>query len=521
MSSLSIPITGISSTYRVPGNYAEPVFAQGPSTSSSGPRKVLITGAKTSSGTWTAGTMYRVTSDSVASDGAGSGSPLHRAARAFLAANRTAEVYALPYAVSSGTGASAAIGTITIAGSPTSAGMLEVMICGETITLSVGTSDTATTLGDDLAGAINAKVWLPVTAVNTTGTVVITAKVVGISQNAANAGIRYRCRVISGTGVTITASSSLVGDGSTGATSGADGTTTEIANLTAALAASALTNKYYYNVLANNVSGAVAAYKSHIATKALPVNGLRECVVVGSNVALATAITHANAANYERVRYVWQPSSEHDAAELAGYMAAVYQAGESTDPGKNWDGYSGPDFLIQGTYSSASWPTNADVNDAINNGLTPIASNASGAYVVMSVTSRSKNSNGTIDDFRACESHRVSIVDAFTDDLILRITNNFGGQKLRDDQTDSKGAVNPNQVVPRGVITPSRMKPAIRKLIDEYDSLGLLQDTDASKSSLLVIKSPTNSGRVEAQLDLRTTDLYHQGTFRIAEVSPG
>src|SRR5687767_2735752 len=154
------PILGYPSDYRAPFSAVEINFAQGPSTSNGPGRNVLYCAPKTSAGSWTVGTVYKVSREQDVIDGAGPGSFLHRQLRMHLLADKNATLYAMPYAASSGAGVATATGTITIAFSsgsnPTASGGVVTTVCGEEITTSFTTSSTATTIADALVAQINA-----------------------------------------------------------------------------------------------------------------------------------------------------------------------------------------------------------------------------------------------------------------------------------------------------------------------------------------------------------------------------
>src|SRR5690606_5137947 len=115
-------------------------------------------------------------------------------------------------------------------------------------------------IGEDREGKINSLTHLPLTASNSTGTVTLTSKIAGASQNSI-----YRIRVkeyTTGVGLTLAASAATLG-------SGADGSTTEATNITSAL--TALTgSRYYYMGLTSPPQAHVALLKAHIATKSEP-----------------------------------------------------------------------------------------------------------------------------------------------------------------------------------------------------------------------------------------------------------
>lgn len=522
-----IPITGFPSSYRLPGGYAEILFAQGASSAQAGSRTICYCMPKlAASGSWTAATVYGpVRNEAEAITGAGEGSPLHRALRIGLKANPRAKHYALPYLPSSGAGLGTATGVITVAiggaGNPTAAGTITGRVCGEAWSVTIKTTHTATTLGDDVQAAINAKTWLPFTALNGAGTVTLTAKCGGASQGtAAISALTFSVdEYTSGIGVTITTSGRALGLAP--GVAGADGATTEVTNFTTALAALNATRRYYL-VTSLTQTADLTPLKTHIVNKSTPSPGLRSLGVASNVQALASATTIANALNYERITIAWQKNSDLDPCSIAANWASVLQAKFDLDPAFNFDFYRGDssaNWLVPAAYSKSDWPDGNDQNDAITDGLTVIASNDSGSYIVMACTTRSKASGGTLDDFRATELHRVSVCDYHVDNILLNYGLTFLGFKLRPDELLSNGAVNTNQKLAPKVMTPSNFKPFLLKYIDKDYEAGLLKSIDQTKLSLACNIDPTNSGRIEAGYNLFAIDLLHQFTLRVAESS--
>jgi phage tail sheath gpL-like len=516
MTSALIPITGVDSGYRVPGVFAEILFAQGPTSAIQGAREICLVMPKLSTGAWTAATLYRVTSEKDVIDGAGSGSPLHVAARIALQANKNAKLWALPVAETASGSPVAGTWTCALTGPATATGTLEIDICGETASFTYASGTAATDIGTGMVAAINAKTWLPVVA-SGTSTVTLTAKLKGISQGPATVpAIRCRSRVTIGSGVGTTDSGGFVGTG----VAGADGSTTEAANTATALAAIAGTKKYYLVSSAMDAT-TLGHFKTHLATKAEPRQGMRSQAVAAYCGSLATCQTLATAKNYERLTICHQINSEWPPAAIAANGAAVMQKRQQTDSAYNFAGYSEPDWLVPPSYSSADYPDGDDMNDAICDGITEIASKNGGSYIVMLCNTRSKDSTGALDDFRVTEGHRVSVADEFVDDQIAQASLNHKGKKLRDDERLADGTVNQNQKRYRGVLTPSQLYPEFYKQIDTYYDAGKIQDTDGSKASFIAVKSPTNASRVEAGYSLHVIDHCHQITFRVSEVSTG
>jgi phage tail sheath gpL-like len=530
MTSPLIPITGIGSDWRVPGATAEILFAQGPASASAGQREVclvmpMIQANTTCSGTWTPATLYKVDSEKAASDGAGPGSPLHIAAKVFLEANKNAKLWALPVAESSGGSPVAGTWVLTItaaATNPTATGTAIVTVCGEDCSYTFTTADTVTTIAAGLKAAINAKTWLPVVSDNSSGVLTVTAKLKGLSQGDGTLiPIRCRSSVTAGLGITLANTGAGIGVVSGAAVAGADGSTTEAATTATALANIAATKKYYL-VTSSQLNTTLGSFKTHLATKAEPRQGMRSELCAGYTHTLAACQTLATGLNYEREQIAWQKNSDWTPAQIAANLAAIRQKREQTDSAANHAGYSGPDWLVPAAYSTADWPDADDQNDAINDGITPIASkDGGGSFIVMSVNTRSKNSTGTLDDFRACETHRVSVADEFVDEMCNNAVLNHQGKKFKDDEYLADGSVNPNQRFIRGVLTPSQYKVDVIKQLNEYEAAAKLQEVQASKDGLRVVKSPANASRCEVGLDLHVIDHAHQFTFRVAEVSVG
>lgn len=514
MDTLQIPITGIAQDYRNPGVYAEILFAQGPASAAAGEREVVFVMPMLSSGTtWTANTRYRVGDASEAETGAGAGSPIHRAVRKYMKHNKDQKVWVVPYLPTSGGSPVAATWTATFATTPTGTGTATVTVCGEDCTYVYKSTDTVTTVAAGVKAAVNAKSHLPVTADNSSGVLTLTAKVMGASQGTASISvIRCRAKVTAGTAMTVSVSGAHLGTGA----AGADGTTTEAANLATALATLDSVRKYYIGVSVYDATG-LGNLKTHIVNKSEPRRGLRSMGFAAYTGAATSAATIAIGRNYERLNLVSFENCDHDCAEVtAGLMAVVSKAFES-DVTANLAGVSLSDVFLP-VFDDADRPNDTEINDSINDGLTVIGTNEAGPYLVMLCNTRSKNAAGTQDDFRATETHRVSGADAFVDKALADWSQKFGQKKFKPDETLADGKFNPNQPQIAGVVRPSTIAPWLRRLMDDFDALGHLQDVDASKSSLRVLK---NSSRAEIGFELHIIDHLLQGTMKVSEVSTG
>lgn len=106
----------------------------------------------------------------------GAGSVLHRMHELFRRNDPFGEIWCLPVKVETGVNAT---GTLTLTGSATAAGMINLYIAGQRVRVSVGLGTTAEVLAGEVANAINAVSSLPVSAVAAAGVVTLTAKCKG------------------------------------------------------------------------------------------------------------------------------------------------------------------------------------------------------------------------------------------------------------------------------------------------------------------------------------------------------
>lgn len=521
-----IPILGYPSSWRGPFSAVQIDFGQGPSTAGGARRRTCYFGPRTSAGSATTTQAYQIRREQDAIDVAGVGSFAHRMCRMHLLMDKDADLWLVTYAATSGGSPATATGTITVTMSsgsnPTATGNLYFTVCGVELTIGFKTSDTVTTIGDYIAAAINAQQHLPLTAGNSGGVVTLTAKHAGASSGDGTVGVlRFRASVDSGKNVVVATSGAALGLGS--GTAGSDGTTTELANLTTALAAHTASNFYYLGFSVWS-SAAIAPIKTHVVNKSEPNPGLR-CraftAYTGNQSALTTIATGIN---YERRHITWQENSEHDTAELAAATLAIHRKKESIRRDFVPDNYRGPDWLIKAQYDAGDWPTPTEMNDAIVDGILPIGSDNVGSFLHMSVSTRSKNAAGSVDDFRAAETHRVSFMDYVADKWLARDQSTYAGFRLMKHRTLADGVTpDPNFRVPEKTVTEVLYKSFIAGLLDEdgEEGEGLLQNTATWKESIRCNIDPQNVSRLESGASGRTMDIRHQSSLRLAETTPG
>lgn len=512
---MSFAITGIPSNFRVPVTAAEIHMGQGASNAPLGARDTIYVAAMLASGaTATANTIYEIGDDDEAADLFGAGSPAHRCARMHIKANKSGKLYVIPYASTSGGSPAAATANLVIANTATGTGKVVFYLCGERFEVGYKKDDTVTAIGDDVEAAINALVHLPVTASNTAGTVAISSKINGSSQNSI-----YRLRVdavTAGTAVTATASAALLA-------SGAEGSTTELTNFQAALDAMPVA-AHYFIATPVTVNTFIAALKLHVATKNEPSTGIFCKGMSVSTGALGATATIAIAQNSELVDLIWQRNADMAPDEILANWVAIRQKRENVGLRGlvfNFDNYKKADWLVTPAPAQSDWPDQDDQNDAINDGISVIASTATGSYLVFSATTRSKDSTGTLDDFRATESHRISAMHGFATQVKTNHALSFDDYTQQDDPTLPDGSVDINAIaeLPPRTLVPHTFKAWFLNQQEPFFAAGVLQGRAEWAEGTDVRIDPSNNGRMQVKSAGRTADLHHQATFRLSETT--
>jgi phage tail sheath gpL-like len=508
---VTFSVTGLPSSFRAPVIAAEIILGQGASNAPAGPRSAIYVAPMLASGaTASVGTVYEIGSDQEAQTLFGAGSPAHRACRMHIKANANGKLYVAPYLPSSSTSLASATATLTVSGTATATGIAEVEVAGEPITFGWISGDTPTVIGEVLEAKINNLTHLPVTANNASGTVTLTAKIGGASQNSV-----HRIRVVSvtaGTTVAVAASAALL-------TGGVEGSVTELSTFTTALG-TLTAARYYYMGATTNVSTFVALLKSHVATKSEPNPGLTSKGMVAFTGSLANAQTLAIAQNHERTDIVWQRNAKQSPDEILANFMAIRQKRENTFSARNFDNYSGADWFIAPAAAQSDWPDLDDVNDAVTDGITPICSTQTGTFVAMTVSTRSKDATGLLDDFRASETHRVSVLDELADTIKINHALTYVDFRQMDNPTLADGTVDINGEIPTGVIVPYRYKPWFLAQFDPFFKDGRLQRQSEWNAATICRIDPQNTGRMQTKSAGRVMDLHHQATFRISETTP-
>ncbi len=506
----AITITGFTADDPVPGNYLQINFAQGEAAGSGSPIEVLLMGNMLSTGTATADTIVygpdttvQLQTETDAINLFGTGSELHRMFRRFVKVNKTTTVRAIAVTESAGTQAT---GTFRFVGTATSAGTAKLYVHDEFVEVPIATNEISSTTATNMAAKINEQTHWGVTAAATAtgiwGFVTLTARQKGPRGNE----IRYMPGITPNLGMTVPTAIDLpLANGAT-----ADSNTTALGTIN--------NQKFYYIVSAAGDATQFDALSDQVDTNALPVTGIRQRCITGSVDTLANTNTIATGRNAARAEIVWSQYSPWTGAELAANHAAIVTLYETKpNPKTNFAGF-GNDATTAATWFvprprlDSALPSRANIKSALNNGVCPIAVNPNGStYLVNRITTRSLN--GSNNDYRIRDAHKVTICDFFGEDLVAKFNLQFPGMRIGDDVPD--GAPQPGPLV----VTPRRARNAVFGLVDVYAGNDLLQEVDIIKVGIIVQRETSPRSRIGIRIPLRPVDNFYQSAIDLQQVA--
>jgi phage tail sheath gpL-like len=517
VSNASIVLVGIGANFPNPGVYAQINFAAGPAGPGAGPRNILVFGNQTASGTATDNTVVYgpdtaipVQTEQDVINVFGAGGHHHRAflrIAAVLGATPAVGIYFIAVAPSAG---SAAAGTITYTTAATGVGTARVWVGDDFVDTTINSGDSVAMIASNVITSVNGKNRWPVVASSGgSGIVTLTAVNTGPEGN----WIPYQAQVINGgvsigTTVSPTANTNMTG-----------GTTAD--NITSALATIAST-RFYYQVLHDTDSTNVGKLVSQTNTLAQPVTGIRQRAFSGSRDTLANEITAATAQNAARAELESALGSDLTGLEIAANNVAIYALFESSGAqyGPGRDNFSlfpvdsdDQSFwkIIPSRSGSASALTVSQITSALNNGITPLAliNHGSALQLVKRVTTRSLN--GTLQDYRVRDAHRVSVPDWWTDDAIALTQLQFGGKNLAPDPQ-------PGVTLPENSTSPRLWKTALQSLVRKYEAAGQLQNGSAIIAGMIVQQETLAPDRMSALVPLQVIDIADQFCMLVNQV---
>jgi phage tail sheath gpL-like len=394
-------------------------------------KRLLLTGYKTSAGSAAVSTVHRVTTLKKAIGLFGIGSQLAVMFEAALRVSRSIPIYCMAVVESGGVAAS---GTVTLATNATGSGTLSVWVAGRLFRVGFEKDDTPTVVGDALEAAINAHPNLPVTANNTAGAVVLTARNKGLGGNT----IRYRSTITPSVGMTSTDTGAVFTSG------------TLEGDPTAALAT--IEGQRFHHICSFcSDDTAFGKYKTHVAKVSSALEQQWCFASCATTAAVSDATTLTTALDDYRTQVVHLESADQPEYEIAAAFAALRC--KIVNRNQTLDYLELPG--ITAPFAEDKWPTRADEQAALEGGVVPLRPMRNGTVVVV----RNVVSRKTSPAFRDAEPMEIS--DYIDEDLISNAMTKFKGQALKV----SSPAGTPN------VLTPDRFLVFLHERMRIWDTV--------------------------------------------------
>jgi phage tail sheath gpL-like len=482
----------IPNSNKVPGQYTRVSLGVGPRVGGAGANDVVLFGNKTSAGTMSVETEYEVFDEDEVRGLAGDGAELFWMFKFARAANPGASLFIIAVTESAG---AAATGTITLAGTATSAGTIGVTVMGEEIEIPFADGDTATAAAAVVNTYIGYEGDWPVTSGAAAAVVTLTARNLGPRGNF----LRFRVRIIDGTGLTVAASSTYLAGGAT-----SDDPQNAIDVMDGV--------RRRFLVAPYSDATQLAKFKSHIDAQDEPLIGNRKVFVSGSLDTVANTTTLAIGLNFTRGQVAWLYNSDVPPSCLASSIAAYRAGEEQNDAATNFDGKNVAGMIPH--WASSERPSASELDSALNNGVTPFASTRSGeVFIVRSVTTKSQDPNAK-PDFRVLDTHKVAVPDFIAEDIELQIGDTFSGFKASQDPPEG-------QTPPVGVVTPAMVKDLVYARLRFHETENGLLDSgsvDANIDGLVFELSKVADGRFNGVVPLDVIELAHQFASDIRQI---
>ncbi|MEQ9080825.1 MAG: phage tail sheath subtilisin-like domain-containing protein [Sandaracinaceae bacterium] len=401
----------------------------------------------------------------------GVGAPLARMCRAFKRVNRQARLTAI--GVDEPAGGTASAGEIALTGPATQDGILAVYVAGERVAVPVSNGDTATQVGDALVALLAADAQLPVTGVNTLGTVAITAKWKGVSGDEIDLAVNLaeEDETPSGVGVTITAMAGGVG----------------APDFSAAVAVFEETT-YDTIVVDFTDSISLGQLEAEVATRWEATRMLDGHVMAAKRGDLGTLTAFGNAKNAPETTILGLGLSPTApwiaAAQMAGRDAAV------SHPALPREGLTLPDVVAPAPDQRFN---HASRNLLLEDGISTFKVDAGGEVILdRLVTTYQLDTNGQPSEtWRPLTRRRNASFLRL--DWVRRIGAKYSRKMLADDGTDfDPGAP---------VVTPSTLKSEALAWFRERERTAHVEDFDAFRESLLAERPSGDAERIDVLME--------------------
>lgn len=417
------------------------------------------------------------------------GSQLGRMCKAYFDNDAYApEVWCLPLADN---GTTKATKTLTITGSSTAAGTLNLYIAGQKLAISVTSGMSATSIGAAIEAALGADEataaalgsTYPVTAVNTSGEVAFTARNAGTLGNQIDLRVNYLGAAGSETLPTGIAITELTGVTKVYLSGGSSdpSLTTPLANLG--------DRRYSYVAQPYTDSTSLASFKTAWADSATGRWGPTQRTyghVFAARVDTAAALAALSTQNDPHMSIFGIEGCPNPPWEIAGAFAGRAAGSLRTDPARPLNTLELAGILAPAPADQFTWTEREQI---LANGVTtPLISSSNSVCIQRAITTYTKNAMGGAD-----ASYRDVTTPATLDYLLTELENLVSSKFARMKLVSDGSQFGPGQAV----VTPSMIKAEIIAAYRGWERLALVEGTETFAKLLVVERNEADPNRVD------------------------
>lgn len=465
---MSISFNAIPINIRTPGQYLEFDNSRAVQGLPAIRHKILVIGQRLTAGAVLAGVPTRILSAAQAEAAFGRGSMLWAMLAALKAANSYTEVWAV--ALDDNGAGAVATGTVTLSGSPTEAGTLNVYIAGQVVQIAVASAATTASLATALAAAVNADTTLPVTAGAAGSVVTLTARHKGEVGNSLDVRLNYYSgeRTPKGLGTAVVAMSGGTGNPDVQAT------------------ITAIGDEQYHTIAHPFTDAAnLGKIEALLVTRWGPLvqkEGHAFTAVAGTLSASTTLGATRNSPHQTIMGAGKSPTPVYVWAAVAAAVDA-YEA----DPARPRQTLALPGVLPPAI--GDRW-TRDERNLALFDGISTTLVDAGGTVAIERLITTYQTNAFGVDDTSYLDIETMRTLAYLRFSVRARISQKFPRHKLANDGTQYGAG--------QAVVTPNVIRAELVALFMDWMDAGLAEDLEQFKRDLLVERSGTDPNRLDA-----------------------
>ena len=470
---MSVTYKEIANNLKVPGVYAE-IDASLARRGLSGKESVgLIIGQK-SDGTAEYNKVYQAADLNAVLELAGTGSEIHRMAAAWFNNNKSNALKIMAVEQKEGV---AATFNLTVSADKASAGMINLMIAGYPVRVTVEADATTDILQNALVEAINAETMLPVSAAkatgeDSTGQIVLTAKHKGTAGNNIDVRFNYYDGEKTAAGVTLEIVKGTEGAG----------------NVSLLDALAALGDEYATDIVTSYTDEAnLRLIRATLIERFGAMVCNESTLYIASNGSYAELATLSSSLNSEHIVLVENYKAPQMPEVRAAEVAAICAYEAQQDPARQYR-----TLVLNGDLPSKTPFKSDERNLLLNHGVaTTLTDSVGNVTIERIVTTYQKNAVGAADeDYLDLTTVKTLIYLRYS--YIKRMGEKFPRHKLADDSFPVESG--------QAIATPTVIKAEAVALAGDWLKAGLIENLDDFKDGIVSERNALDVNRVDQLL---------------------